>query len=141
MKKIVFWGVFIQIFILIGLVSYAAMTKEPISEGNLSDLKGKWEGWRTLTRGDYRTELEIYNDTLPLKGKIIFHDVDRRGKMSGTNDVGFEQGKIRDNNFYLKWAGGKGEVDLSLYKDGGKMKLEGDCYLWGSRGTMSLKKK
>ena len=39
MKKIVFGGVFILI-ILIGLVSYAAMTKEPIAEGNLSDLKG-----------------------------------------------------------------------------------------------------
>jgi hypothetical protein len=33
-----------------GLASYAAMTREPISEDNLSDLKGKWEGWRTIYR-------------------------------------------------------------------------------------------
>jgi hypothetical protein len=140
MKKIVFGGVFILI-ILIGLVSYAAMTKEPIAEGNLSDLKGKWDGWRTLMQGgDFRTELEIFNDTLPLKGKFIFHSVERRGKMSGTNDMEFKQGKIKDNNFYLKW-GGNNEVDLSLHKGDGKMKLDGDFYFAGNKGTMILNKK
>jgi hypothetical protein len=138
MKKIVFWGVFILI-ILIGLASYAAMTKEPISESNLSDLKGKWEGWRTLTGSDFRTELEIYNDTLPLKGKFIFHDVKRKGMMSGTNTSEFEQGMIKDNNFYLKR--GENEFELSLHKGDGKMKLEGDFYLTGNRGTMILNKK
>lgn len=139
MKKIVFGGVFILI-ILVGLVSYAAMTKEPISESNLSDLKGNWEGWRTLTGGDFRTELVIDNDTLPLKGKFTFHDVKRKGKMSGTNDAEFKQGKIKNNNFYLKW-GGNNEVELSLHKGDGKMKLEGDLYFAGNRGTMTLNKK
>jgi len=118
MKKILFGGFFILI-ILVGLVSYAAMTKETISEGNLSDLKGKWEGWRTLTGGDFRTELEIDNDTLPLKGKFTFHDVRRKGKMSGTNTMDFENGKIKDNNFYVKR--GENEIELSLHKGDGKM--------------------
>lgn len=140
MKKIIFLGVFIQIFILIGLASYAGMTREPISEGNLSDLKGKWEGWRTLagTR-DFRTELEIYNDTLPLKGKFIFHDVKRRGMTSGTNTMEFGEGTIKDNNFYLKQ--GENYWELSLHKGDGKMKLEGDFYNKGARGTMTFNKK
>jgi hypothetical protein len=139
MKKIIFWVFFIHISILIGLVSYAAMTKEPISENNLSDLKGKWEGWRTLTGGNFRTELEIDNDTLPLKGKFTFHDVKRKGKMSGTNTMDFGKGRIKDNNFYVKKE--ENEIELSLHKGDGKMKLEGDFYFAGNRGTMSLNKK
>lgn len=138
MKKIVFGGVFILI-ILVGLVGYAAMTKEPISESNLSDLKGKWEGWRTLTGGNLRTELEIDNDTLPLQGKFIYHDVKRQGKMSGTNTMGFKNGRIKDNNFYVKR--GETEIELSLHKGDGKMKLEGSFYFAGNRGTMELNKK
>jgi hypothetical protein len=138
MKKIVFGGVFILIF-LVGLAGYAAMTKEPITEANLSDLKGKWEGWRTSTGGNFRTELEIDNDTLPLKGKFIFHDVKRGGKMSGTNTMGFEKSRIKDNNFYVKK--GETEIELSLHKGDGKMKLEGDFYFGGLRGTMDLNKK
>jgi hypothetical protein len=138
MKKIVSWGVFI-LFILIGLESYAAMTKEPISEGNLSDLKGKWEGWRTLRGRDLRTELEIDNDTLPLKGKFIFHDLQRKGKMSGTYILEFNQGMIKDNNLYLKH--GQDYFELSLRKGDGKMKLEGDFYSMGYGGTITLNKK
>ena len=138
MKKIVFWGVFILIF-LVGLAGYAAMTKEPITEANLSDLKGKWEGWRTSTGGNFRTELEIDNDTLPLKGKFIFHDVKRQGKMSGTNTMGFEKGRIKDNNFYIKR--GQNEYELSLHKGDGKMKLEGNFSSSVYNGTITLSKK
>jgi hypothetical protein len=138
MKKIVFLGAFVLI-ILVGLASYAAMTKEPISEGNLSDLKGKWEGWRTLRGRDLRTELEIYNDTLPLKGKFLFHDLQRKGKMSGTYTLEFNQGMIKNDNLYLKH--GQDYFELSLHKGDGKMKLEGDFYSMGHEGTISLNKK
>jgi hypothetical protein len=140
MKKIIFGGVFILI-ILAGLMSYAALIKEPISKDNLSDLKGNWEGWRSLTKGNFRTELEINNDTLPLKGKFTFHDVQRKGKMSGTNTMNFAKGKIKDGNFYLKQKGGAIEVELSLHKGDGKMKLKGSFDLEGNRGTMDLDKK
>ena len=142
MKRIVFWGFFIQVFILMGLASYAAMTKEPISEGNLSDLKGKWEGWRTIeTRRDARTELEIDNDTLPLKGKFIFHDVKRPGKMSatGTETLEFDGGRIENGNLLLKR--GQNYWELSLHKGDGKMKLEGDFFFRGAKGTMTFNKK
>jgi len=91
MKEIV-WGVFIQFFILIALASCASMPREAISEGNLSYLTGKWEGKRYLKGYTFRTEMEIYNDTLPLKGKFIFHEVKR--KTGGTYTVEFMQGMI-----------------------------------------------
>jgi len=140
MKKIVFWGIFILVFILMGLASYAAMTREPISEGNLSDLKGKWEGWRSVGAShNSRTELEIYNDTLPLKGKFIFHDIKRGDRMSASQTMEFKGGRIENGNFYVK--GGQNYWELSLHKGDGKMKLEGDFYIRGAKGTMSLKKK
>ena len=115
------------------------MTREPISEGNLSDLKGKWEGWRTITGRNFRTELEIYNDTLPLKGKFIFHEIQRKGMMSGTNTLEFKQGMIKDNNLYLKQ--GQDYFEFSLHQGDGKMKLEGDFYSMGHKGTITLNKK
>ena len=139
MKKVILGGVFILI-ILVGLASYADMTKEPISESNLSDLKGKWEGWRSITKGDFSTELEIDNDTLPLKGKFTFHDVVAgRIKKSGTNTMDFENGKIKDNNFYLKLGGSY--FELSLHKGDGKMKFKGEFNHRGAKGTMTLDKK
>jgi len=51
----------------------------------------------------------------------------------------FDNGKIKDNNFYLKR--GENYYELSLHKGDGKMKLEGDFYLWGAKGPMTLNKK
>ena len=136
MKKIV-WGVFIQLLICIAFASCASMPIEPISKGNLSDLRGKWEGLRTLTGGTFRTEMEIYNDTLPLKGKFIFHDVKR--KTGGTYTWEFMQGMIKDSNLYI--TRGKSYYELSLHKGDGKMKLQGDFFAEGYNGTITLYKK
>ena len=139
MKKSVA-GIVLMLIMLLGLASYAAMTKEPISKSSLSDLKGKWEGWRTIEGSrDARTELEIYNDTLPLKGKFTLHDVRQKGTKSGTNEVEFDQGKIKDDHFYFKR--GNNELELSLHKGDGKMKLEGEFQFWGAKGRMTLDKK
>jgi hypothetical protein len=139
MKIVVLGGVFILI-ILVGLAGYAAMSREPISKDTLPDLKGKWEGWRTIEGArDARTELEIDSDTLPLRGKFTLHDVRQKGTKSGTNEVEFDHGKIKDDNFYFKR--GNNEVELSLHKDEGKMKLEGNFQFWGAKGRMTLNKK
>lgn len=139
MKKIVFGGVFFQICILIALVSSASMTKEPISEGNLSDLRGKWAGWRTVSGGNYRTEMEIYNDTLPLKGKFIFYDLQRRKKYGRKFVLKFKQGMIKDNKLCIKE--GQNSFELSLHKGDGKMKLEGGFDAIGVNGIITLNKK
>ncbi len=143
MKKAIFLGFMGLLFTSIALVSYAAMTKEALTPSNVSDLKGKWEGWRTGQGGTtgLRTELEIYNDTVPLKGKITYHDVRRRGMKDAVGDFAQEfSGTINENgNLYAK--SGQNYFELSLYKGDGKMKLDGDCYLTGYKGTMTLNKK
>jgi hypothetical protein len=141
MRKIVFpWGV-ILLTISIALVSYAEMEKIAISEGNLADLKGKWTGSRTLGMGIQRnTDFEISNDSLPVQGKFIFYDFMRSGRRGETEIIDFKNGKINDQGNLLI-VGSNMEVELSLYKDDGKMKLEGNFFWTGAKGTMSFKKK
>jgi hypothetical protein len=59
--------------------------------------------------------------------------------MSGTYTLHFEQGTVKDNNFYLKR--GQDYFELSLHKGDGKMKLEGDFYSMGHNGTITVTKK
>ena len=140
MKKIIFlWGV-ILLIISIALVGYAKMEKIAISKDNLADLKGEWIGSRTIGPGTVKnTDLEILNDTLPLQVKLTFYDVKKPGK-AFTTEIRDFKGKINDQgNLFHK--GPDNEVELSLYNDDGKMKLEGTYYWFGSKGTMSFKKK
>ena len=140
MKKIVFpWGV-ILLIISMALVSYAKMEKIAISKDNLAELKGEWIGSRTIGPGTVKnTDLEILNDTLPLQVKLTFYDVKKPGK-AFTTEIRDFKGKINDQgNLFHK--GPDNEVELSLYNDDGKMKLEGTYYWFGSKGTMSFKKK
>jgi hypothetical protein len=86
------------------------------------------------------TDLEISNDSLPVQGKFIFYDIMRSGRRGETEIRDFNNGKINDQgNLFIK--GGNMEVELSLYKDDGKMKLEGNFFWTGAKGTMSFKKK
>ena len=141
MKRMIFsWGV-ILVILSVALVSYAKWEKIAISEGNLTELKGEWRGSRTTGPAFQKdTDLEISNESLPVQGKLILHDVMSRGKAKETKVIDFKNGKINDQgNLLIK--GPNMEVELSLYKDDGKMKLEGDFSLMGGQGTMSFKKK
>jgi hypothetical protein len=141
MKRIIFpWGV-ILLIISMALVSYAKMEKIAISEGNLPDLKGKWTGSR-IGGGGMRlnTDFEISNDSLPVQGRFIFYDVMRSGRRGETQIIDFKNGKINDQGNLLI-TGSNIEVELSLYKDDGKKKLEGNYFWTGAKGTMSFKKK
>ena len=139
MKKIIFtWGV-ILLIISMALVSYAKMEKTAISAGNLADLKGKWVGSRIAGTGtSLNTDLEISNDSLPVQGKFTLYDVKRPGRQGETKIIDFK-GKINDQG-NLVITGSNMKVELSLYKDDGKMKLEGDFFWTGVQGTMSFKK-
>jgi len=140
MKRMIFSGCIILVLASMVFVSYAEMQKIALSQGNLADLKGKWVGSRTIGPGTLKnTDLEISNDSLPVQVKLIFYNVRRPGKMDTTEIRDFK-GKINDQgNLFHK--GPDNEVELSLYKDDGKMKLEGTFFWFGSKGTMSFKKK
>ena len=141
MKRMIFSGGIILVLASMVFVSYAEMQKVALSEGNLADLKGKWVGSRnTGARVGINTDLEISNDSLPLQGKLTFYNVRKAGGKSDTTEIRDFKGKINDQgNLFFK--GPNNEVELSLYKDGDKMKLEGNFYWFGSSGTMSFKKK
>ena len=124
------------------IVSYAEMQKIALSAANLSDLKGNWVGSRTTGPGDTRnTDLEISNDSLPLQCKFILYEhanIQGVGR-TRTLDRNFK-GKINDQgNLFVE--GANINVELSLYDDGGKKKLEGNYFWAGRKGTMSFKKK
>ena len=141
MKRMIFSGGIILVLASMVFVSYADMQKVALSEGNLADLKGKWVGSRnTAGRMGINTDLEISNDSLPVQGKLTFYNVRKAGGKSDTTEIRDFKGKINDQgNLFFK--GPNNEVELSLYKDDGKMKLEGNFYWFGSRGTMWFKKK
>ena len=140
MKRMIFLGGIILVLASMVFVSYAEMQKIALSEGNLADLKGKWVGSRsTAKRVGINTDLEIFNDSLPVQGKLTFYNVTKPGGKSDTTEIRDFKGKINDQgNLFFK--GPNNEVELSLYKDGDKMKLEGNFYWFGSSGTMSFKK-
>ena len=143
MKRIViFSGCIILVLASIVFMSYGEMQKIAISIANLSGLKGNWVGSRTTGPGESRnTDLEISNDSLPLQCKFTLYDFENiqgRGKTK-TLDRDLK-GKINEEGNLFVEAGNV-TVELSLYDDGGKKKLEGN-YFWGGRkGTMSFKKK
>ena len=140
-KMMIFLGCIVLVLSMV-FISHGEMKKIAISEANLSDLKGNWAGNRTTGLGDQRnTDLTIANDSLPLQCKFTLYDFENiqgRGKTK-TLDRDLK-GKINDQGNLFVEAGNV-EVELSLYDDSGKKKLEGN-YFWGGRkGTMSFKKK
>jgi hypothetical protein len=140
MKRMIFSVGIVLVLASMVFVSYAEMQKVVLSESNLADLKGKWVGSRnTAARMGINTDLEISNDSLPVEGKLIFYNVRKAGGKSDTTEIRDFKGKINDQgNLFFK--GPNNELELSLYKDDGKMKLEGNFYWFGSSGAMSFKK-
>ena len=132
------------LFLAIGLLlaaSCATIPRTPVTPNDLILFKGQWEGLRTMQwvsreqKGDF-TILEVYNDTLPLKGKMVIH-------FMGTDirSFDFENGEIdSDGNLVLLLADNIKTV-LSLFKEPGRMKLDGYYYHRLNPGTLVLYKK
>jgi hypothetical protein len=143
MKRMIFsWGV-ILVILSVALVSYAKWEKIAISKGNLAELKGEWIGSRTIGPGMVKnTDLEILNDTLPVQSKFTLYDMQKLagGQRPETGIIDFKNGKINDQGNLLI-TGNNIEVELSLFEDDGKKKLEGNYFWKGTKGTMSFKKK
>lgn len=141
MKKMNFvWYGFLLLTLVVFVSDGAA--QQPITKDDLPGLKGKWEGTRTLTGFVANSDLEISNDTLPLEGKLIFHNIagSRRGGSPGRSETVDFKGTINDKgNIYIK--AGTVEVELSLYKGDGAAKLEGDFSSGGGKGRLLFKKK
>lgn len=141
MKRMIFPGCIVLVLVSLAFVGYAAMQKIAISEGNLADLKGKWTGSRSPKPGTtLTTDLEISNDSPPVHGKLIFYNVKKRGK-SDTEIHELKDGKINDKGNLLFEGRASLKLELSLYKDEGTMKLEGQFFASERNGTITLKKR
>jgi len=128
----------LSVFIVSGCAT-APITKTSLTERDVTVLKGKWSGTRTVgTTPGGITDLEIFNDTVPLRGRLLIHG--SQLKRSATPVVlNFGNGRI-NNEGNLIITDERNEFEFSLYKTDGKMKLEGKYFLAGFTGTLTLQK-
>ncbi|MBP1699699.1 MAG: hypothetical protein H6Q41_4887 [Deltaproteobacteria bacterium] len=141
MKRMIFPGCIVLVLVSLAFVSYGEMQKIAISKGNLADLKGKWTGSRSPKPGTtLSTDLEISKESLPVHAKLIFYNVKKRGK-SDTEIHELKGGKINDKGNLLFEGRASLKLELSLYKEGDRMKLEGQYFSSERGGPISLEKK
>jgi hypothetical protein len=120
----------------------ATIPKTPLSPMDVSVLKGKWEGERDMIWGRYRsydhTILEIYNDSIPLRGRI---DI---AFMEGTDPrvYIFKNGVIDPNgNLSVQLEKEVSSFLLSLYREKRGLKLDGYYRHRSNEGRLTLYKK
>lgn len=138
MKK--FGIAFFLVFMLIGACATVS-PKVTMSPNDLSLLKGKWEGSRDITFDRLRsvdfTEMEIFNDSIPLKGKMV---IAFQGG-SDTRRYSFENGFIDANGNLSIELTEFIKINLSLYREGNKIKLDGSYKHKENMGKLTLYKK
>jgi hypothetical protein len=154
MKKRVCYGSIVLFLVSVLSISWLCLASrvdcasrpEVMTQKDGPALKGKWVG-RTLfgsfgsseAAGDTVTELEIYNDTFPLEGKITFLTLPRNIWMDLPSDikggptgqgavVPFKKGRLSDKGAFML-VSGENSLTLYLYKDGEKQKLVGTVIL------------
>jgi len=139
------------LFVSMVMIGCATVQKTIITKSNLPTLIGKWEGWTTFGSVEtlsVMTTLEIYNDTIPVQGKItLIHLPDSvafafpaDAKTAGDNAIiNFPNGMISDQGTLISQSG-QDFLEFTLFV-GEKIKMNGRFYYYGFRGTMHLTKK
>jgi hypothetical protein len=127
-----------------------------LTKNNLPILEGRWEGSAVFAGGVHTTAtLEIYNNSLPLKGKVSIQNIPREaanifpGGIEGSGwESYFDNGTITDKGgLILRGRGGNfGEFSLIESESKrsvleGESKLDGWFYLWGAKGATTLHKR
>ena len=127
MKKALFLA---MVIVLASGFAIAKSAETPITPADLTDLKGAWTGQRSGILGTFRTDLNIKNDSLPLKGDITLHFQNISPKTFPF------RGRIEDGRLKLSWNKRQGSADLRLRKkDDGSLKLTGNI---AGRGHSSI---
>ncbi len=139
---------------LLTLASCATPTQEPerarLTLNSVPILKGQWFGTAVYMTGETApTLMEIYNDTVPIEGKVNITSVPVRvqdripagmGGPSGTAVIDFRKGTITDQGTFLIIAG-EIVIEFSLFTEGTRPRLEGWFYYYGAKGNLTLYKK
>lgn len=138
MKK--FW---ISFFLLVFISGACATAPQRVTmtPNDVSLLKGNWEGSRDITFDKARhidfTEMEIFNDSVPLKGKIAVAFL----AGSDTRRYSFENGIIDPEGNVSIQLTEINKISLSLYKEGKRIILDGYYWHRDNRGRLTLYKK
>jgi len=138
MKK--FWISFFLLVFISGACATAPQ-KVTMTPNDLSVLKGEWQGSREIHLGPQLSidvaEMEIFNDSVPLKGKmaVLF--------LAGTDTrrYSFENGIIDpEGNLFIQLTE-IAKIKLSLYKQEKTILLDGYYWHRDSYGRLTLYKK
>jgi len=127
-----------------------------LTKNNLSILEGRWEGSAIFAERIRTTAtLDIYNNSLPLKGKVSIQNIPRQaanifpGGFEGSEwESYFDTGTVTDKGgLIIRGRGGNfGEFSLIESESKrsvieGESKLDGWFYLWGAKGATTLHKR
>ena len=134
----------IMVVLLIGafmVSACATVPKTSLSPNDAPILKGQWEGGRDMIWGKYRsydyTVMEIYNDTIPLKGKVNIAFMEGKDPRVYT----FENGIIDPQGNLSVQLEENIKFILSFYREEKKLKLDGYYYHRSNEGRLTLYKK
>jgi len=129
--------------VLFLLGACATVPVKPIVSSDLPDLKGRWEGTREIVIGFVRTfaftEMEIFSDTLPVKGKVIIYYQDYSGTEPRTYP--FDDGEIDQEGKLIVRLPENNRMELSFYSGEPKKTLYGSFWHLRQLGKIVLHKK
>ena len=117
---------------VMALTSCATVPVKPITQADLPDLKGEWKGFY---------EVENVNVTYPIEMKIFGEQLNGSWTWHRGNQlpsIGTFSARIENGRFISSL--GNNQVNLTLRKGEGKMRLEGDWKAGQYQGTMYLNK-
>ncbi len=154
MRKLIrFVAISLLILSTIWIGCYSTKAKPTtITNYNMSLLKGKWEGLSTFgnVTSSVRvpTTMEIYNDTVPLKGKLTIHNVppavlskipSKLGTPSGDATIEFKDGSINEQG-HLVGKQGENYFEAALWIPpvGQKLKMDGWINYSSLNSSMTL---
>ena len=118
----------------VGFFSCNTVSERPISQSDIPDLIGKWEGHYDAGEHTELVTMQILNDSL--EGKISFlHVIFGFPPTVG----GAFNGKIENGRLAASWEKDCW-INMKLRKDGREMKLEGNIQTSEHKGTLTLEK-
>jgi len=135
MRRLMILNVLVLFLCSVISLGCGAGSERPISQSDIPDLIGTWEGryeaggWPRLVR------VQILNDSL--EGNISIRSPTREGAVPPV-PIAFN-GKIENGRLVASWEKDCG-INMKLRKDGREMKLEGNYQVSQYNGTLTLEK-
>ena len=103
-------------------------SERPISQSDIPDLIGKWEGRYNWSGFPDLVRMQIRNDSL--EGNISYGSI--------STEIAFN-GKIENGNLVVSWGKDRW-INVKLRKDGREIKLVGNIQSSQSKETLTLEK-